>query len=70
MINDLATLKCRFDCADAPVVLVEFEEGGCICWPDRLQALCRQHLQVAEPIKGCRVVYELYPTVAPHQEKP
>lgn len=57
LINELSGLKCRFDCDD-PAVAIVYCETGCVCWPDRLQALCMQHLNTCEPLKGgCRVVY-------------
>jgi hypothetical protein len=55
MINELASLKCRF-CGDPVAVIVEFE-AGCACYPDRLQALCMQHWINAESVQDCRVVY-------------
>ena len=38
------TLRCRFDEHAPATCLVEYDEG-CVCWPDRLQALCAQHAQ-------------------------
>lgn len=52
----LLNLKCRFGCTDPAVVLVEFDDGGCVCWPDTVQALCAQHWQTSEPIKGARAI--------------
>ena len=39
-------LDCRFhpDCSDKAALLVEYAHG-CVCFPDRLQALCLQHAQ-------------------------
>lgn len=55
----LLNLKCRFGCTDPAVVLVEFDDGGCVCWPDKVQALCAQHWQTSEPIKGARAIASL-----------
>lgn len=38
----LEELRCRFGCA-GPVVGIYHTPEGCICWPDRVQALCAQH---------------------------
>jgi hypothetical protein len=55
-VDKLSSLHCRFGCIEPPVALVEFQEGGCICYPDQIQALCMQHLITTEPMKGARVI--------------
>lgn len=42
-------LRCRHGGpkhhARAPVVAIVHVPEGCVCWPDPIQALCRQHLE-------------------------
>jgi hypothetical protein len=38
-----AWLRCRHGCRTPATLLVEFDDTGCLCWPDPLQALCHQH---------------------------
>lgn len=37
-------LTCRFGCK-SPVAGLYHAPDGCICWPDKVQALCIQHAQ-------------------------
>lgn len=39
---DWAALKCRFGC-DSAVVGIYYAATGCICFEDKIQALCAQH---------------------------
>lgn len=43
------SLRCRhggeLHHARAPVVAIVSVPHGCVCWPDPIQALCRQHLE-------------------------
>lgn len=48
--------QCRFGCGPAAII-VEFNgDDGCVCYPDKLQALCPQHWQTCEPKSDCYVV--------------
>lgn len=38
----LGAMTCRFGC-DSGVVGLYSAPSGCICWPDKIQALCAQH---------------------------
>lgn len=60
MINELATLKCRYGCEGGVFVIVEVEDG-CACWPDKIQALCHQHWVSLEPVGKCRVIFDWMP---------
>lgn len=69
IVTERIELRCLFGCTDNPAVfLIEFEEGGCICFKDRIQALCQQHWQTSEPIKGARVI-ATYPFTFSRLEK-
>lgn len=48
-------LRCRFN-HDAAVVGLFFMPKGCVCWPDPVQALCRQHLIKAESTGSIEVI--------------
>jgi len=50
-------LRCRFDC-DSPVVGVYLAPQGCICWPDKLQALCAQHAIKGRQNNNMLIVFE------------
>jgi hypothetical protein len=52
-------LKCRFGCDD-PIGIYHAPEG-CICWPDKIQALCPQHV-----IKARNNGVEIEPIVMRH----
>jgi hypothetical protein len=53
-------LRCRFDGHSEAAVLVEYEHG-CVCYPDKLQALCFQHAHSGLAEKPGRVVAFLNP---------
>jgi hypothetical protein len=58
MLKLLHAPMCRFGCGPAAFI-VEFSDKGCVCFPDKIQALCPQHWQTAEPIGGdARVIAE------------
>jgi hypothetical protein len=39
-------LKCRHGC-DEGIVGIFYFPNGCLCFPDQIQALCRQHMERA-----------------------
>lgn len=53
-------LRCRFDGHAEAYVLVEYDHG-CVCFPDRLQALCLQHAHKGLDAKPGRIVAYLNP---------
>ena len=53
-------LLCRFDEHAPATHLVEYSRG-CVCWPDRLQALCAQHAHKGLSEMPGRVVAVLVP---------
>lgn len=52
--SDLFDLPCRH--CGAGAVGIYYFDGGCFCLPDRVQALCAQHVGRATPIGGMRFI--------------
>lgn len=53
----LSDLKCRFGC-DAPPVGVFHLAKGCVCFPDRIQALCEHHLNKSTDFGGLETIVD------------
>lgn len=47
---NITDIPCRFGC-DGPTTLFWFPRG-CVCYPDQVQALCKQHEITAEPLES------------------
>lgn len=47
---DALEIRCRFaeSGCPSPAAAIVYAPGGCICWPDPVQALCEQHLITLE----------------------
>lgn len=59
----LSKIKCRFEpCSDPPIGVFHMDQG-CVCYPDRVQALCGQHLYKAEPLGSMEIILDFRATL-------
>ena len=51
------TMKCLL--CDSPAVAIFDMPGGCVCWPDKTQALCSHHAFKATPQAGMMLIKDM-----------